>query len=356
MAKGDKARGRRGVAPRIVANKGRRLQRAAPSRRKLFDSRRKARFLRYFTGSANLSWAARRAGVHYRTVLRHRATDEAFAAAYDLAEAQALPRLRAWLAETKAEEARRLGDAALGGQDGGGGAGDGESEGDWSGDWDGGGDGDDHGGGDGDGGGDGNGDVDGGGDGEGDGGGDGEGDGDRDEDEEDDDEEDDEEDEEEEEPGGDTAPARLSVEQAMQFLRDQEQSQARRERAARMGPGSGGGRPYSVATNDEVEEALVRGLRVLGIRVRAAAAEEAAQAEGGGGGVASGDGAGSEGCAGLGQDGAESPESPDGPAPDAPPPGDAPPPSSQPVPPSGLPPAGRSAPPPSPSGDGEDER
>lgn len=173
-----KRRKGRGAVPRIVANKGRGLQRAAPSRRVLFDAERKERFLGYFCGEANLSWAARKVGVHYRTVLRHRATDPAFGEAYDLAEAQALPRLRAWLVEAKAEEARRLNDAALGeGAD------------------------------------------------------------------------------EEEAPGGETAPARLSVEQAMQFLRDHEQSRARRERAARLGPGRGNGRPVSVASNEEVKDA-----------------------------------------------------------------------------------------------------
>ena len=223
------------AVPRIVRNKRRVLQRAAPSKRKLFDAERKRRFLDFFTGSANLSWAAREAGVNYRTVLRHRAEDPAFGEAYDLAEAQAVPRLRAWLAETAEAERLKLADAALG-----------------------------RGGGD-------------------------------------------EEDDEEEEPGGDTAPARLSVEQAMQFLRDHEQSQARRERAARMGPGRGNGRPVSVASNEEVNEALFKALRAHGIRVRA----------------------------GMGQ-GVEGPErSSDGAAPATPPP-----------------PFGRS---PSPSHDGEDE-
>jgi len=201
----------RGAVPRIVANKGRRLQRAAPSRRRLFDAARKARFLRYFCGEANLSWAARKVGVHYRTVLRHRATDPAFAEAYDLAEAQALPRLRAWLVEAKAEEARRLNDAVLGEEPGAGCDEEGAGR-DWG---------------------------------------------------------DDEEGDDDEAPGGETAPARLTVEQAMQFLRDQEQSQARRERAARMGPGRGNGRPVSVASNEEVKAALVKALRAHGIRVRA---------------------------------------------------------------------------------------
>ncbi len=205
MAKPGKERG--GV-PRIVRNKGRGLQQAAPSKRRLFDAGRKERFLRHFCGTANLSWAARKAGVHYRTVLRHRATDPVFGEAYDLAEAQALPRLRAWLAEAKAEEAQRLGDAALG-------QGDEEEE-----------------------------------------------------------EEEDEDEDEAEAPGGEIAPARLSVEQAMQFLRDHEASQARRERAARIGPGRGNGRAVSVASNEEVKAALVKALWAHGIRVRAQGAAQ----------------------------------------------------------------------------------
>jgi hypothetical protein len=197
MTKRSKARG---AIPRITRNKRRTLQQSAPSKRRLFDAKRKERFLRYFCGGANLSWAARKVGVHYRTVLRHRATDPVFGAAYDLAEAQSVPRLRAWLAEAKEEEEQRLTDAALG-------------EGD---------------------------------------------------------------EDEEDEPGGDIAPARLTVEQAMQFLRDHEQAQARRDKAARA-PG-GGGRPVSVASNEEVRDALIRGLKAHGMRVR----EELARRNGGG--------------------------------------------------------------------------
>ena len=69
--------------------------------------------------------------------------------------------------------------------------------------------------------------------------------------------------------GRDPAPVRLDVEQTMRFLRDHEEAQARRERAARLAPGRGNGRPVSVATNEEVREALIRALRAHGIRVRA---------------------------------------------------------------------------------------
>jgi hypothetical protein len=97
---------------RIGRQKGRTLQAAAPGRRHLFDAKRKAVFLDWFAGTGNLSWAAREAGVHYRTVLRHRMDDEDFRAAYDLAEAQSVPRLRAWLMQAR-EEAREEMAAAL---------------------------------------------------------------------------------------------------------------------------------------------------------------------------------------------------------------------------------------------------
>ncbi|MFL6845747.1 MAG: hypothetical protein ACJ8ER_12795 [Allosphingosinicella sp.] len=176
---------------RITPNKNRALQAGDPaSTRKLFDAERKAVFLEWFAATASLSWSARQAGVHYRTVLRHRMEDPEFGAAYDLAEAQAAPRLRAWLAEVRGEAARRMAAAA---------------------------------------------------------------------------EEDDSDGVEDE-----TAPARMSVEQAMQFLRDYEAMEARRSRALARAPGAPGrGRPVSVASNEEVREALVKALGAFGIRVRA---------------------------------------------------------------------------------------
>ena len=182
--------GRRGSTrppvKRIAANKNRALQAADPaSRRKLFDGERKALFLEWFAATASLSWASRQAGVHYRTVIRHKMEDEAFAAAFELAEAQAAPRLRAWLAEVRDEAALAM-EAAVAGED---------SE--------------------------------------------------------------------------EIGPARLTIEQAMQFLRDYEAMEARRARALARAPGAPGrGRPVSVASNEEVRDALVKALRVHGIQVR----------------------------------------------------------------------------------------
>jgi hypothetical protein len=193
----DHDEGEGAPSPRITPNKNRALQAADPaSGRKLFDAERKSVFLEWFAATASLSWSARKAGVHYRTVLRHRMEDEEFGAAYDLAEAQAVPRLRAWLAEVRGEAARRMAEVVEG--------------------------------------------------------------------------EDDEAPDDENAPAEDIGPARMSVEQAMQFLRDYEAMEARRARALARAPGAPGrGRPVSVASNEEVREALVKALTAFGIRVRA---------------------------------------------------------------------------------------
>jgi hypothetical protein len=86
---------------RIIPNKNRELQYAPAAGRKLFDAERKGMFLEWFAGTANLSLSAREAGVHYRTVLRHRKDDPAFRAEFDEALAQGKVRVRAWLIEAK---------------------------------------------------------------------------------------------------------------------------------------------------------------------------------------------------------------------------------------------------------------
>ena len=69
--------GKAGEAPRIIANKNRRLQ-IAPTSRKLFDDAAKAEFLEWFAATANCALSARKTGFHYRTVIRHWREDEAF--------------------------------------------------------------------------------------------------------------------------------------------------------------------------------------------------------------------------------------------------------------------------------------
>jgi hypothetical protein len=69
---------RRGSLPlRIIPNKNRRRQ-IAPTSRKLFGDAAKDEFLEWFAATCNASLSARKAGFHYRTVLRHWREDEAF--------------------------------------------------------------------------------------------------------------------------------------------------------------------------------------------------------------------------------------------------------------------------------------
>ena len=66
-----------GAACRIIPNKNRRLQ-IAPTRRKLFDDAAKSEFLEWFAATCNASLSARKAGFHYRTVIRHWREDPVF--------------------------------------------------------------------------------------------------------------------------------------------------------------------------------------------------------------------------------------------------------------------------------------
>jgi hypothetical protein len=86
--------------PRMIPNKHRALQ-VAPTSRKLFDKAGRKVFLEWFAGTGNLSLSARKAGFHYRTVLRHRAEDAKFREEFDLALDQSEVRVRAWLMEAK---------------------------------------------------------------------------------------------------------------------------------------------------------------------------------------------------------------------------------------------------------------
>jgi hypothetical protein len=90
---------------RIQPNKHRKLQMVQPGRRKLFGKAAKKDFLEWFAATANLGWSARQAGFNYKTVLRHRMNDAAFAEAYDRALAQGFARLQGQLLETRIEDA-----------------------------------------------------------------------------------------------------------------------------------------------------------------------------------------------------------------------------------------------------------
>ena len=90
---------------RIRPGKHRKLQMVQPGRRKLFGKLARKDFLEWFAATANLGWSARQAGFNYKTVLRHRMNDAAFAEAYDRALAQGFARLQGQLLETEIEEA-----------------------------------------------------------------------------------------------------------------------------------------------------------------------------------------------------------------------------------------------------------
>ncbi|HYI63602.1 MAG TPA: hypothetical protein VEW71_01815 [Allosphingosinicella sp.] len=95
---------RRGSPPlRIIPNKNRRLQ-VAPTRRKLFGRKAKDEFLEWFAATCNASLSARKAGFHYRTVIRHWREDAEFGARCEEALRMGYARLEE-LALRAAEEA-----------------------------------------------------------------------------------------------------------------------------------------------------------------------------------------------------------------------------------------------------------
>ncbi len=89
---------------RVQPNKHRTLQLTRPGKRKLFGKTAKKDFLEWFAATANLGWSARQAGFNYKTVLRHRMNDAAFAEAYDRALRQGYARLQGQLLETEIAE------------------------------------------------------------------------------------------------------------------------------------------------------------------------------------------------------------------------------------------------------------
>jgi hypothetical protein len=157
----------------------------------LFDKAARKVFLEWFAGTGNLSLSARKAGFHYRTVLRHRAEDAKFREEFDLALEQSEVRVRAWLCEAKDK---------------------GEEAGEGTGF----------------------------------------------------------------DPAGPDeleahGPANLTVDQALQVLRNNNQ---RRAAAAEAAAGRRRGAAYRIATNEEVEAALIKRLAAFGRRERARRAEE----------------------------------------------------------------------------------
>jgi hypothetical protein len=71
----------------------------APTSRTLFQGEVREVFLEWFSATANVSLSARKAGVHYRTVLRHRTEDPAFGERFAEALETGMVRVRAWALE-----------------------------------------------------------------------------------------------------------------------------------------------------------------------------------------------------------------------------------------------------------------
>lgn len=87
-----------GERPRLIRNKRVAMQ-YAPTSRKLFKGKVKATFLEWFAATANISLSARKAGIHYRTVLRHRMEDAVFAGEMAAALEVGIVRTKAWALE-----------------------------------------------------------------------------------------------------------------------------------------------------------------------------------------------------------------------------------------------------------------
>ena len=86
-----------------MPGKHRALQ-VAPTRRKLFTPAMKQTFLEWLAATCNVSLAARKTGIHYRTACRHRGEDPRFAQGWARALSWGTARLRARLIETRRQE------------------------------------------------------------------------------------------------------------------------------------------------------------------------------------------------------------------------------------------------------------
>lgn len=107
---GKRRRGRGGVArlqgdDRIQSGRNRERQIVRHPNRKLFNAARKKIFLEWFAATANLGWAAEKAGVTRQTVSKHLFSDPDFAARYDDALRVSRLRLKAKMLETRKPEA-----------------------------------------------------------------------------------------------------------------------------------------------------------------------------------------------------------------------------------------------------------
>jgi len=86
----------------VRPGKHRDMQVVRVGKRKLFDRKRKKRFLEWFAATGNCVFSAAKAGVRAQTVWKHRVKDAAFREAFDVAMEQGFVRAKARLLEDKA--------------------------------------------------------------------------------------------------------------------------------------------------------------------------------------------------------------------------------------------------------------
>lgn len=86
----------------VRPGKHRDMQVVRVGKRKLFDRKRRKVFLEWFAATGNCVFAAAKAGVHYKTVWKHRVKDAGFREAFDVAMEQGTVRAKARLMEDKA--------------------------------------------------------------------------------------------------------------------------------------------------------------------------------------------------------------------------------------------------------------
>ncbi len=92
-----------GVAVRITAGKSRSVQMVRAGGRKLFKGKIRTEFLEWFAATANVKWSAKRVGIAYQTVWKHRMGDAGFAEDFERALEQGVARVRAKMIETRAK-------------------------------------------------------------------------------------------------------------------------------------------------------------------------------------------------------------------------------------------------------------
>lgn len=102
--RGREARPAPGPGDRTQGGRNREVQIVRSPKRKLFGRESKKIFLEWFAATANLGWAAEKAGVTRQTVSKHLLADAEFAGAYEDALRVSRLRIKAKVLETKKPE------------------------------------------------------------------------------------------------------------------------------------------------------------------------------------------------------------------------------------------------------------